>query len=100
MRTHNDVFVLQLLVFARQHGDDVMGGALLFLGLAIGEVMIVTYLLLALDDGLELQTTQLTDDIFRGEGIAHCGWESATQLLRCQVFHRLLHGILLLRIDR
>ena len=97
MRANDDIFVLQLLVLARQYSDDVMGGTLLCLGLPIGEVVIVTYLFLALDNGLELQTAQLTDDIFRSEGIAHCSWESASQLLRCQVFHRLLHRILLLR---
>ena len=97
MRTHNDVFVSQLLILARQHSDDVMRGTLLLFRLTIGKVLKVCCLFLSLDDGLELQTAQLADDKLRGEGIAHSSRESSAKLLRRQIFHRLLHHILLLR---
>ena len=66
--THHDVFVLQLLVVAWQHGNDIMGG--IFVGclgdyvfLAECEVLIESLLFLGLDHWLQLQTAQLTDDI-------------------------------------
>ena len=76
VRANDDVFIPQLLVLSRKHGDDVMGSPLHFF--PVGEVMKVTFFLLSLDHGLELQTAKLADDIFRGEGITRSAWESAT----------------------
>ena len=97
VRANDDVFIPQLLVLSRKHGDDVMGSPLHFF--PVGEVMIVTFFLLSLDHGLELQTAKLADDIFRGEGITRSAWVSATQFLRSQIFHRLSHVILLLSLS-
>ena len=56
--------------------------------------MIVSDGLLPRNHRFKLQTAKLADYIFRGEGIAGSGRVSASELLRSQVFHRLLHVIL------
>ena len=94
MRTHDDVFVSEMLILSRNDGYDVMGGYLLLL--TIGEVVIESRLLFPLDNGLKLQAAKFVDDEFRGEGIAGSAWISAAKFLRCQEFHRLSHIVLLL----
>ena len=96
MRTYDDVFVSEMLIFSGNDGDDVMGGYLLLL--SIGEVVIVSLFLFPLDNRLKFQTTEFVDDEFRGEGVTGSAWVSAAKFLRCQVFHRLPHVALLLGI--
>ena len=92
MRTNNDVFMPQPLVLSRNHGDDVMSGALLVL--PVGEIVIETRLFLAFDNRLEFHAAQLADDKLRGECVAMSGWISAAQLLRSQILYRLPHIVL------
>ena len=95
VRAHHDEFIPQALVLTREHGHDVMSGAL-HISLPIGEVMIEARFLLALHDRLQLQAAQLADYIVRGQRIACSAGVSAAQLLRSQIFHRLPHVVLLL----
>ena len=97
MRTYDDVFVSQLFVFSRKHSNNVMRLSLhacAVCPISVGEIMIVSDGLLPRNHRFKLQTAKLADNIFRGEGIAGSGRVSASELLRSQVFHRLLHVIL------
>ena len=55
MRTNDNVFVLEALVFARNDGNDVMGSPLL--RLPVCKVMVEALILLFLDHSFEFQLT-------------------------------------------
>ena len=73
-----------------------MSGPLLVL--TIGEVVEIANFLFSLDNGLKFQTTQFTDDILCSKCVTGSAWVSASQFLRCQIFYRLSHIILPLRM--
>ena len=87
MGTNDNVFVLQPLVLSWNHGYDVMCRPHIF---PIGKV---------LKEGLELHAAQLSGYKLRCKRIASRARVSATQFLRSQVFHRVSHVILLLRLN-
>ena len=93
MRPYDDIFVLQALVLAWNHCDDVVCMSL-HIGFHKREIMVETLILLLLDNRLQLQSTELAGDIFRSKRITCCGRKPASQFLRCQILHRLPHVIL------
>ena len=79
VRTDDNVFVLQLLVFSREDGDDVMAGFLCFF--PEGKVLIEALFPLSLDNALEPEAAQFAGQKVRSEGVAGRRRESTAKFL-------------------
>jgi len=63
MGADDDVFVPEVPVFARKHGDDVMGCPLDVF--TVREVLVIPNFLLSFDNGFKPQAAELSDKILR-----------------------------------